>query len=170
MTAARSPFLAVGPCGPGQRAAWQAEGRAIVVGWVVPPEPWSLHGFVFVGGVTDRESTAAAVEVGARGAALAVTEVAGEWCDVLFDDLLRLGFDPPSAAGAKAPLDGGTEPAWAALLDALAAGAPVAQAARNCHLSLRSAYRRLAEARAALAVGSTTAAVVAWQRRRRPSP
>jgi hypothetical protein len=162
------PFLAVGPCGASQRAAWQAAGWRVVDGWIAPLEPWSLDGFVFVGRVGDRESTTAAVEVGARGAALAIVEVADEWCDALFDDLLRLGFDAPHAAGGD-DADGGTDgdPPWAALLDALATGAPVAQAARQCHLSLRSAYRRLADARAELEVGSTTAAVVAWQRRRR---
>ena len=53
------------------------------------------------------------------------------------------------------------------LLDALATGLSVRQAAADLYLSGRTAQRRLASARVALGVSTTREAVVAWTRRSR---
>jgi DNA-binding CsgD family transcriptional regulator len=52
------------------------------------------------------------------------------------------------------------------LLDLLATGHSIAEAARMRYLSLRTANRRVADARAALGVSTTRAAVLAYQRLR----
>jgi DNA-binding CsgD family transcriptional regulator len=62
------------------------------------------------------------------------------------------------------PLDG----VAAALLDALAAGRLVADAARDAHVSLRTAHRRLREAREALGATTTAEAVARWSSGRHP--
>jgi DNA-binding CsgD family transcriptional regulator len=71
------------------------------------------------------------------------------------------GLDP--VAGLAGP-DGpdGLDPVAAALLDAVARGVPVAGAARDLHVSLRTAHRRLRAARQALGVATTTEAVARW--------
>jgi len=61
------------------------------------------------------------------------------------------------------------QPDWAPLLDALAAGESVQEAARRCYVSLRTAHRRLAQAREHFGVTSNAAAVAQWTALR-PSP
>jgi DNA-binding NarL/FixJ family response regulator len=65
------------------------------------------------------------------------------------------------AGRARAGAAGMDETA-AALLDALAQGRLVAQAARDAHVSLRTAHRRLREARDTLGAATTAEAVARW--------
>jgi DNA-binding CsgD family transcriptional regulator len=65
------------------------------------------------------------------------------------------GNPPP---GGAASLDATT----IALLEALARGRLVSQAARDAHVSLRTAHRRLSEARVALGAATTAEAVARW--------
>ncbi len=53
----------------------------------------------------------------------------------------------------------------ASLLDALARGRPVAGAARQAHMSLRTAHRRLRQAREVLGASTTAEAVGRWAQR-----
>jgi DNA-binding NarL/FixJ family response regulator len=89
-------------------------------------------------------------------------------------DLARIGpvirdpdTDPDDAAAAA---DGGGLPIndeQRALLDRLAAGETIAAAAEAEFLSLRTANRRIAEARKALGVRTTREAVLAYLRSQR---
>jgi DNA-binding NarL/FixJ family response regulator len=66
-------------------------------------------------------------------------------------------------AGDPPPDDAdGLDDTAATLLDALARGRLVAQAARDAHVSLRTAHRRLSEAREALGAATTAEAVARW--------
>jgi DNA-binding CsgD family transcriptional regulator len=72
-----------------------------------------------------------------------------------------------AAPRAVTPSDGdhlGLLPVHAELLQVLAGGASVAQAARSTHVSTRTAYRRLDEARWALGARSWVGAVVQAER------
>ena len=60
----------------------------------------------------------------------------------------------------------GLTPEQRQILDLLADGASIAQAARQLYLSLRTANRRVAAARDALGVASTREAVLAYARLR----
>lgn len=176
------PFLSIGIVDRQTRQRWRADGLTVVDGFARDVPGWSLARHVCVGHVNDSPSLADSIEAASRGASLAVT-VTDAFADELFDDALRAGLraaddvlpgkprgaEPGSehsrpVAGADPPPTTIT-PEWAPLLELLADGMSVAQAARSCHLSLRSAYRRLDTARTSLGVTSTTAAVVAWRSR-----
>jgi hypothetical protein len=179
MTAFPSPAggpVVVTQLGPG----WRAAARA--AGWRVrhaplPEVPWRHAGtlLVVLGGWRAEEVVLAL----ARGAGVAVAGPGptggredDRWAAVL-EDLDRLGgtvwaasssragppTDPPAYAPA-ADVDGTT----ASLLDALARGRFVAQAAREAHVSLRTAHRRLRDARQALGAATTVEAVTRWAR------
>lgn len=160
MTRRLPPFLFIGTPSPVAVRHWADSGWRIVEGFT-HDATGRLDGVVCIGRVDDRAAAADAVEAAARGAAIAVDGDDG-CLDVVVDDAVRLGLEPaavpPDTPGAAA------DDEWAPLLERLAAGESVADAARACHVSLRSAYRRLADARAAYGVSSNTAAVVAWQR------
>lgn len=173
------PFLRVGAVEPGIRQAWRAAGLTVLDGFGSRLSRWSLERHVCVGHIGDRTALADAIEAADRGACLAVT-VNDAFADALFDDAARAGLrsgDGPAMSddrGSASPfvtvparLDPPTDPRpeWVVLLEQLADGMSVAQAARSCHISLRSAYRRLETARTTLGVASTTAAVVEWRSR-----
>ncbi len=132
-----------------------------------PAGPWALDGVLCWGPVHDPEALADALEAAARGAGLVLTSVAAEHEATLLDDCRRLGLVVRDVAPPERRPD---DPPWAPLLDLLVAGMPVDEAARRCFLSERSAYRRLGQARRELGAASTTAAVVAWRRRREQQP
>lgn len=159
MTGRLDPFLYLGAPPPVVVRHWTASGWRIVDGFT--DGTGRLDGVVCVGRVDDPAAAADAVEAAARGAAIAVEGDDG-CLDVVVDDAVRLGLQPAPEPDDRPPVTAGDE--WGPLLERLAAGESVADAARSCHLSLRSAYRRLADARAAYGVSSNTAAVVAWQR------
>jgi hypothetical protein len=160
-------FLHLGPVDGATRQRWKQAGLVVLDGFAVDVAPWSLERVVCVGRVADRTALGDALEAASRGASLAVV-VADELADDLFDDALRLGLEPVTPVAPAEEANDRED--WMALLEALAEGATVAQAARACHLSLRSAYRRIDEARRVLGVASTTAAVVAWQTRKAQAP
>jgi len=132
-----------------------------------PAEPWDLKParVVAVGPVPDEAAAEAALLCAVRGAGLVIAvDPAAPWAADLRADLDRLA---PAAAEAPTP-----EPAHPLsaeqreILDLLAEGHSIAAAARLRYLSLRTANRRVAEAREALGVATTREAVVAYARLR----
>lgn len=122
----------------------------------VPDAPFRLDGEVVVGEVGDDASHLAALDAARRGADV-IADVVPDRLAAFVEDVDRLGiaFWQPNVGATT-----GVE--WPPLLDQLAAGATIEQAARRCNLSLRSAHRRLAEARLVLGVSTTAAAVARW--------
>ena len=163
MSGSPAPFL-VGELDDELRRHLARGGRRVVHGWCPEEDGWALDGVVCVGAVSGPEELADALDAAARGAGLVVTHLDDRIADAFFDDCRRLGLrphDPRREAGAG----GSDEPEWAPLLEALADGASLEEAARRCFVSRRTAYRRLQEACAALGAASNTAAVVEWRRR-----
>lgn len=118
--------------------------------------------------VEDDPSAARAVLAALEGRALLVDARADrDVLDRLCDDLRRLGHLDHRVA----PTDLLTAEQHA-LLELLAAGATLGEAAERLHLSRRSADRRLAAAREVLAAPTTGAAVASYRRRlqRLPEP
>ncbi|MEV4755144.1 LuxR family transcriptional regulator [Micromonospora sp. NPDC049559] len=151
------------------RQGWQTrEGFALTdTAWDV-----SARRLVRYGRVDDAETVRLAVLASARGAGVvAVTDPAGEPGRALLADLGRLGpvsrdprpeRTPGALAGGPAPL----VPEQRALLERLANGETIAAAAAAEFLSLRTANRRIAQARQALGVATTREAVLAYLRQR----
>jgi DNA-binding CsgD family transcriptional regulator len=81
---------------------------------------------------------------------------------------LRLvrGAAPAADVGAPAGGPAGLDRSTTALLGALARGCFVAEAAREAHVSLRTAHRRLHAARRTLGAATTAEAVALWARHR----
>jgi antitoxin (DNA-binding transcriptional repressor) of toxin-antitoxin stability system len=156
--------------------------RLIRDGWVardgfaLPDPAWDVTGnrLVLHGRVTDHESLQLAVLAAARGAGIvAICDAETPLGHALIDDLSRLGTvrhgaqtdaDPSGTAVAD------LVPEQRALLDRLAAGDTIAAAAAAEFLSLRTANRRIAEARALFGVRTTREAVLAYLRQRGPQP
>jgi DNA-binding CsgD family transcriptional regulator len=129
----------------------RAAGIAVADGW--------QFGSPVCAGVVDGSPAASdALLVAARGTTLLVhVDAAAAVVDAFVDDLRRIG--PVQVGGAAAP-DSRLSAEQQHLLDLLAAGHTLAEAARAAHLSLRTASRRLATSRAALGVATTAEAVV----------
>ena len=155
--------------------------RLIRDGWVardgfaLPDPAWDVtgHRLVLHGRITDPESLQLAVLAAARGAGIvAICDAESPLGRALIDDLARLGpvrHGPAPEAndhGAVADL----VPEQRALLDRLAAGDTIAAAAAAEFLSLRTANRRIAEARQLFGVRTTREAVLAYLRQRGPQP
>jgi hypothetical protein len=155
------------------RVGWQTRD-----GFALPEPTWDVTSsrIVLFGRVPDLDTAELALLAAARGAGVvAITDVRGEVGRALLADLERIGpvsTDPDAAVageddgpdhGAGAPL----APEQRALLDRLANGETIAAAAQAEFLSLRTANRRIAEARQALGVRSTREAVLAYLRMRR---
>ncbi|GIE98770.1 LuxR family transcriptional regulator [Paractinoplanes rishiriensis] len=154
--------------------------RLIRDGWVardgfaLPDPAWDVTGsrLVLHGRVTDTESLQLAVLAAARGAGIvAICDAESTLGRALVDDLSRLGTvrqgsQPEPADGGNAVAD--LVPEQRALLDRLAAGDTIAAAAAAEFLSLRTANRRIAEARALFGVRTTREAVLAYLRQRGP--
>jgi hypothetical protein len=122
----------------------------------VPDDPWALTGMLCSCEVVDDADHSNALDAALRGADVVVDVGPGRVAQFL-EDIDRLGvkvWHPPAADTTLAE--------WGQLLDALARGATTEEAARRCHLSLRSAHRRLAVARTVLGVSTTAAAVSRW--------
>ena len=121
------------------------------------------------GRVTDTDTVALVTLAAARGAAvIAICDPASDLCHALVDDLGRLGpvlrnseVDLPPTAGHTVLV-----PEQRALLERLANGETIAAAAAAEFLSLRTANRRIAQARAAYGVRTTREAVLAYLRQR----
>jgi DNA-binding NarL/FixJ family response regulator len=132
---------------------------------------------VLYGRVTDLDTAELAVHAAARGAGVvAIADVGTDVGRALLADLGRLG---PVILDAEADVDGveatarpyptSLLPEQRALLERLANGETIAAAAAAEYLSLRTANRRIAQAREALGVRTTREAVLAFLRQRRPS-
>jgi hypothetical protein len=148
------------------------EGWTLRQGFALPDAAWDVAPgrLILHGRVTDRDSLQLAVLAAARGAGIvAICDTDTAIGRALVDDLARLG---PVNHGA-APIDGNNAvadlvPEQRALLDRLASGDTIAAAAAAEFLSLRTANRRIAEARALFGVRTTREAVLAYVRQRRP--
>jgi hypothetical protein len=150
--------------------------RLIRDGWVardgfaLPDPTWDVTGnrVVLHGRIGDRDALQLAVLAAARGAGIvAICDAESALGRALVDDLARLGTVHQGTTG-----DGDTAkiadlvPEQRALLDRLAAGDTIAAAAAAEFLSLRTANRRIAEARALFGVRTTREAVLAYLRQR----
>lgn len=140
-------------------------------GFAVAEPGWDLAAakLVLFGRVPDPEMVRLAVLAAARGAGVvAIVDPTGELGRALVDDLSRLGpvyhdpDDEPESALSR------LVPEQRALLERLADGETIAAAAAAEFLSLRTANRRIAQAREALGVRTTREAVLAYLRQRRP--
>jgi hypothetical protein len=154
------------------RAGWHTR-----EGFALPEGAWDVAGYrlLLFGRVPDVETGALAVLAAARGAGVVViADADADTGRAVLADLARIGpvirdpdTDPDDAAAAA---DGGGLPIndeQRALLDRLAAGETIAAAAEAEFLSLRTANRRIAEARKALGVRTTREAVLAYLRSQR---
>ena len=143
---------------PAERRELLPSGRTAHDGFG-PPGQWDLSPYVCCGAVTDHRDADAALLAAARGAGLLVGPIDAAIAPGFVDDLSRLA----AATGRRLiePVESGpvADPIVAALLEALADGLSVPAAARRCSVSLRTAHRRLAEARAALDLPTTGALV-----------
>ncbi len=152
------------------RAGWNAR-----EGFALPDPAWDVTGqrLVLYGRVGDEDTAELAVHAAARGAGVVVIAdpdtVLGR---TLLADLGRLGpvtRDPDAdvvAANNSSPV---LLPEQRALLERLANGETIASAAAAEYLSLRTANRRIAQARQLLGVRTTREAVLAFLRQRRPT-
>ena len=145
-------------------------------GFALPDPSWDVTGsrLVLHGRIGDADTLQLAVLAAARGAGIvAVCDAESPLGRALIDDLARLG---PVHQGAAEPAAGDNHavtdlvPEQRALLDRLAAGDTIAAAAAAEFLSLRTANRRIAEARALFGVRTTREAVLAYLRQRGTPP
>jgi DNA-binding NarL/FixJ family response regulator len=154
------------------RAGWQTR-----EGFALPEAAWDVAKarLVLFGRVTEFDTAELALLAAARGAGvIAIADVHADVGRALLADLARLGpvsTDPDGAVDGEAadsPASGTSlAPEQRALLDRLARGDTIAAAAQGEFLSLRTANRRIAEARAALGVRTTREAVLAYLRMQR---
>jgi hypothetical protein len=148
---------------PALRARLQRDGWSVQDGWELPTDAWDVSGrrVVCAGRVDDEVLGQAALLAGSRGAGLVVIappEAAGDF----LEDLGRLGrVERRVSAAGPGSLDAETID----LLRALAAGRSVAEAADASLMSLRTAHRRLAAARKALAVTTNRELLIEYSRR-----
>lgn len=151
------------------RAGWTTR-----EGFALTDAAWDLSGthLVLFGRVADRETAELVVYASARGAGVvAIADTTDETGRALLDDLTRLGpvhrdpqAEPAAAAGNSAMAQ--LLPEQRALLERLAAGETIAAAAAAEYLSLRTANRRIAQARTLFGVRTTREAVLAYLRHR----
>jgi DNA-binding NarL/FixJ family response regulator len=147
------------------------EGWTVREGFALPDPAWDVTGdrLVLHGRVTDPDTLQLAVLAAARGTGIvAVCDPETSLGRALVDDLTRLGgvqHGPGDTGDPAADL----VPEQRALLDRLAAGDTIAAAAAAEFLSLRTANRRIAEARALFGVRTTREAVLAYLRQRPPA-
>jgi len=155
------------------RAGWHTR-----EGFALTENAWDIaeQRLVLYGRVTDLDTAELAVHAAARGAALvAIADPGTEVGRALLADLGRLGpviRDPEAEiGGGDGEPDGDSPllPEQRALLERLANGETIAAAAAAEFLSLRTANRRIAQAREALGVRTTREAVLAYLRQRRSS-
>jgi DNA-binding NarL/FixJ family response regulator len=140
-------------------------GGLISAGWVdraglrLPDRPWDIadRRWLAHGVVADEPAAAAAVLAAVRGAAVAVGCADADLRDLLVDDLGRIGAVELEELGPD-PLEA-LDAEQRALLEALAAGRSIVDAAAALFLSPRTAERRVAGLRHALGVRTTAEAI-----------
>ena len=150
------------------RDGWTAR-----AGFALPDPSWDVGGahIVLHGRIVDDDLDSAqlAVLAAARGAGVvAVCDPESAAGRALVDDLSRLG--PLHRGIDGTDLIANLIPEQRALLDRLAAGDTIAAAAAAEFLSLRTANRRIAEARTLFGVRTTREAVLAYLRQRQRAP
>ncbi|WP_018352783.1 hypothetical protein [Longispora albida] len=137
--------------------------------FALPEAAWDVSDarLVLFGRVADADAVRMAVLAAARGAGIvAVVDLECDLGRALLADLSRVG---PVVRGAEeAPADElPLSDEQCQLLERLASGETIAAAAAAEYLSLRTANRRIAQARDALGVATTREAVLAYIRHRR---
>ncbi len=145
-------------------------------GFALTDQAWDVSDqkLVLFGRVGDLDTAELAVHAAARGAGVvAIADAGSDVGRALMADLTRLGpvtRDPEAEVAEQATGDGtgALLPEQRALLERLANGETIAAAAAAEFLSLRTANRRIAQAREALGVRTTREAVLAYLRMRRP--
>jgi hypothetical protein len=144
-------------------AAHSANGWTVARGLAAIEPALSPHP-LYVGVARNRTDGEAALLAAALGNGVVVALVFDDpFSEGLFvDQFARLGGCRRESYAVEAVIDPGVVP----LLDRLAAGDSIEAAAEACHLSLRTANRRLAAARAHFGVATTIEAVLAQQRSR----
>ena len=154
------------------RAGWHTR-----EGFALTEQAWDVsdHKMALFGRVSDLDTAELAVHAAARGAAVvAITDAGSDVGRALLADLARIGpvTRDPEAEVAGEDTDSTISallPEQRALLERLANGETIAAAAAAEFLSLRTANRRIAQAREALGVHTTREAVLAYLRMRRPT-
>ena len=146
-------------------------------GFALTDAAWDVSSarVVLFGRVNDRETAELVVYAAARGAGVvAVTDAAGDAGRALIDDLSRMGpvfrdpeAEPERTGGGADAMMARLIPEQRALLERLANGETIAAAAAAEFLSLRTANRRIAQAREVFGVRTTREAVLAYLRHRR---
>ncbi len=161
------------------------DGWIVRDGFALPDPAWDVTGtrLVLHGRIGDPDALQLAVLAAARGAGIvAVCDPESPLGRALLDDLTRLGpvligpvtVSPVHGGPVHPGADNGAGhgsvadlvPEQRALLDRLANGDTIAAAAAAEFLSLRTANRRIAEARAQFGVRTTREAVLAYLRQR----
>lgn len=153
---------------PGAARTMTEAGWAVRTGFTLPGEPWDLASrrWACQGTVGNDGDAVAATWALVRGCGLIVAVSPGASPDFL-GDLGRAGqLERFTLTRGD---DSGLDADETALLAALAHGLSMQQAAKQLHLSGRTAQRRLASARATLGVRTTREAVMAWTRLSRPT-
>lgn len=142
---------------------YRAAGWSIIDGWELPGGVAAGERIICAGLVTDDGSASRAVLAAVWGAGVIVEAAATrEVVDRLCDDLTRLGDlshhigPPPTTVLSDEERH---------LLRRLSEGARLGEAGAEIHLSRRTADRRLASARRALGVATTSEAIVAARSR-----
>jgi hypothetical protein len=145
------------------------DGWTLREGFALPDQSRDVAGarLVLHGRITDQHSLQLAVLAAARGAGIvAICDPETPIGRALVDDLARLGAVHYGVAADPGRTVADLVPEQRALLDRLAAGDTIAAAAAAEYLSLRTANRRIAEARAMFGVRTTREAVLAYLRQR----
>ena len=145
------------------------DGWAVREGFALPDPSWDITGvrLVLHGRVADSHTLQLAILAAARGAGIvAVCDPESTVGRALIDDLGRLGPVHQGVGPERPATVADLVPEQRALLDRLAAGDTIAAAAAAEYLSLRTANRRIAEARAIFGVRTTREAVLAYLRQR----
>ena len=148
----------------GEHLADAALDELLAAGWSPAPEPltahpWSLHDAHLVSRapITAGEQVSDVAEQLSRGVSVVVSVGSEQLAATLFDQCRRLAaaewFDTE-----QPPPTHGLDPVHLQLLLRIREGDDVAAAARRCHLSPRTAARRLAEARQRLGARTTAEA------------
>ena len=154
------------------RAGWTTR-----EGFALTDQQWDITAarLALFGRVGDADTAELALLAAARGAGIvAIADTGTDIGRALLADLGRIGpvSTDPDAEHAGADPDGGDDlspqlaPEQRALLERLASGETIAAAAAAEFLSLRTANRRIAEARQLFGVRTTREAVLAYLRQR----
>lgn len=154
------------------RAGWTTR-----EGFALPESAWDVSNarLVLFGRVPDADTAELALLAAARGAGVvAIADAGTDVGRALLADLTRIGpvsTDPDAPFAGEPGESSGSgpqlQPEQRALLERLANGETIAAAAAAEFLSLRTANRRIAEARDLLGVRTTREAVLAYLRMRR---